>query len=158
MIGTVTRRYVYSGPNTMWHFPATGVAGLDLYAWDTANATWRWLATTHTNTAAPGTHAVINDLTSFPACGAGVATTSGTPPSCATVRYRLHLPLYNGVADLRIGFRSQVGLFTLQADAGAAAAAVPPVVWYGTSIAQGGVASRPGMAFTNIIGRRIGRE
>jgi hypothetical protein len=31
-------------------------------------------------------------------------------------------------------------------------------VWYGTSIAQGGVASRPGMAFTNIIQRALNRD
>jgi lysophospholipase L1-like esterase len=33
-----------------------------------------------------------------------------------------------------------------------------PVVWYGTSILQGGVASRPGQAFTNIISRGINQE
>ena len=33
-----------------------------------------------------------------------------------------------------------------------------PIVWYGTSIAQGGVVTRPGMAFTNIIARNLGRE
>jgi hypothetical protein len=34
----------------------------------------------------------------------------------------------------------------------------PPVVFYGTSITQGGVASRPGMAFTNILSRALDRE
>ena len=33
-----------------------------------------------------------------------------------------------------------------------------PVVFYGTSILQGGCASRPGMAHTNIISRRLNRE
>ena len=33
-----------------------------------------------------------------------------------------------------------------------------PVVFYGTSITQGGVVSRPGMAFTNIIGRSLSRD
>ena len=32
----------------------------------------------------------------------------------------------------------------------------PPVVWYGTSILQGGVASRPGNAFSNIVSRYLG--
>lgn len=135
----------------MWHFPATGVAGLDLYAWDEGNATWRWLSTTHTNLN-KGAGGCVNALTAFPAC-------SGD--ACTTVRYRLHLPLYNGVADLRIGFDSDHGASSLQQDTSAAAAATAakaPVVWYGTSIAQGGVASRPGMAFTNIISRNLDRE
>ena len=33
-----------------------------------------------------------------------------------------------------------------------------PVVMYGTSILQGGCVSRPGMAFTNILGRMLDRE
>ena len=33
-----------------------------------------------------------------------------------------------------------------------------PIVWYGTSILQGAVASRPGMIFTNWISRNINRE
>ena len=33
-----------------------------------------------------------------------------------------------------------------------------PIVFYGTSILQGGCASRPGMAHTNIISRRLNRE
>ena len=32
-----------------------------------------------------------------------------------------------------------------------------PILFYGTSITQGGCASRPGMAFTNILGRRLDR-
>ena len=34
----------------------------------------------------------------------------------------------------------------------------PPVLWYGTSIVQGGVASRAGNAFTSVIGRALGRD
>ena len=33
-----------------------------------------------------------------------------------------------------------------------------PVVFYGTSIVQGGCASRPGMVHTAILGRRLNRE
>ena len=33
-----------------------------------------------------------------------------------------------------------------------------PVVWYGTSITQGGVSPRPGHAYTNRIARGINRE
>ena len=33
-----------------------------------------------------------------------------------------------------------------------------PIVFYGTSILQGGCATRPGMAHTNILSRRLNRE
>ena len=46
---------------------------------------------------------------------------------------------------------------TLRPDPALLGAQPKPIVWYGTSIAQGGVASRPGMAFTNILSRRLGR-
>jgi lysophospholipase L1-like esterase len=65
--------------------------------------------------------------------------------------YQLNLPLYNGVTSLAVGVRK-----------GAAFAGVPPrkakpVLFYGTSITQGGCASRPGMSFTSILGRRLNR-
>jgi hypothetical protein len=61
----------------------------------------------------------------------------------------LYLPLYNATKSVQIGV-----------PAGQAVTAAPargkPVVVYGTSITQGGCASRPGMAYTNILGRRLG--
>jgi len=61
----------------------------------------------------------------------------------------LNLPLYNGIDSLEIGVTR-----------GAAFEPIPPrsekpVVFYGTSITQGGCASRPGMAFPAILGRRL---
>lgn len=65
----------------------------------------------------------------------------------------LYLPLYQGVEEISIGL-----------DEGAHV--IPPpsyssdkkVIVYGTSITQGGCASRPGMAYTNILSRRIPLE
>ncbi len=37
-------------------------------------------------------------------------------------------------------------------------ASLKPIVFYGTSIVQGGCASRPGMAYPAILGRRLDRE
>ena len=65
----------------------------------------------------------------------------------------LNFPLYQGVKSVRIGL-----------DANAAIQAPPqyddprPVVWYGTSITQGGCATRPGMAHTNILSRWFNRQ
>lgn len=62
----------------------------------------------------------------------------------------LNLPLYQGVKEILIGLDEQ------------AAVIAPPayqsnkkVVVYGTSVTQGGCASRPGMMYTNILSRRI---
>lgn len=62
----------------------------------------------------------------------------------------LNFPLYNGVNWLRIGLDEKALV-----EAPSPRAISGPVVIYGTSITQGGCASRPGMAFTNIISRRL---
>ena len=66
--------------------------------------------------------------------------------------FTLHFPLYSGVETFRIGVN-------------AAATIKPPSDWqdprpiivYGTSIQQGGCASRPGMCHTNIMSRMLNR-
>ena len=68
--------------------------------------------------------------------------------------FMLYLPLYNGVKSVEIGVPRDASF--------AAAAPRPaerskPIVFYGTSITQGGCASRPGMVHTAIVGRRFDR-
>lgn len=69
--------------------------------------------------------------------------------------YLLYLSLYDGVTSLSIGVDSL-------SDISSPAVNLPerrkPVVFYGTSILQGGCASRPGMAHTNILERWLNRE
>ena len=69
--------------------------------------------------------------------------------------YLLYLSLYDGVTSLAIGVDS---LSTLDQPTVDLPVREKPVVFYGTSILQGGCASRPGMAHTNIISRRLNRE
>jgi lysophospholipase L1-like esterase len=67
--------------------------------------------------------------------------------------YQINLPLYNGVKSFEIGIPKS-------ADATFAPVAPrrdKPLLFYGTSITQGGCASRPGMAFVSILGRRLDR-
>ncbi|KOR90591.1 hypothetical protein AM231_01180 [Paenibacillus solani] len=67
--------------------------------------------------------------------------------------FLLNMPLYQGVEEIWIGL-----------DPGAEVSAPEPydssarVVVYGTSITQGGCASRPGMSYTNILSRRLHLE
>jgi len=120
-----------SSSRAMPHMPATGASGVDLYAAD-AHGKWRWLGVSR-----PAAQTVEAELA------------KGVPPGRRA--YLLYLPLYNGVESLEIG-----------ADKGAAFELLPArqkqlLVFYGTSITHGGCASRPGMAYPAILGRRLNR-
>lgn len=115
----------------MNHMAATGVKGLDLYC--KVNGAWRFV-----NTAKPtgkeNEYLLVNHMV-------------------GTMReFRLFLPLYDGVTDLKIGIDSLSEIKKPQKSP------LRPIVFYGTSITQGGCASRPGMAYTNIISRKLNRE
>ena len=69
--------------------------------------------------------------------------------------YMLYLSLYDGVKSLQIGVDEGAMLEQPQVNS---PSTEKPIVMYGTSILQGGCASRPGMAYTNILGRRFDRE
>ena len=78
-----------------------------------------------------------------------------TPTSAGgVVQYMLYLPTYNGVSKLLLAHPPG----TVLRNASRGTPRLGPVVWYGTSIAQGCAASRPGMAFTNQIGRALDRD
>lgn len=119
----------------MPHMPATGVSGVDLYARD-EKGTWRWLST------------------GFPKEGGtkhAAALVSGLSP--VERDYCLYLPLYNGVSQVEIGISTGSKIERLVREESQRL----PIVFYGTSITQGGCASRPGMVHTAILGRRLNR-
>ena len=62
----------------------------------------------------------------------------------------IHFPLYSGVKSLQIGLAAGS---TVQAPR--PYTTEKPVVYYGSSITQGGCASRPGNAYQNIMSRRL---
>lgn len=66
---------------------------------------------------------------------------------------QIHFPLYDGVEYAEIGLDKEAVILPPKpfADAG-------KIVFYGTSITQGGCATRPGMAYTNILSRWLNRE
>jgi hypothetical protein len=131
-----------SASTSMWHFASTGEAGMDLYAWDDGNATWRW-----TGTAAP----------SYPVTTKKVAAAAcSSADKCKLRSYRLHLPTYARVRDVQIGINREANV--LRSDSTHIDASAKPIVWYGTSILQGAVASRPGQINTHIVSRALSRE
>lgn len=127
-------RYVVTGGRSMAHMPATGVSGVDLYATD-ANGRQRWC----------GGRYSFGDTLSY--------TYTGLSYDNAYHRkgyeYQLFLPLYNSVTWLEIGVPKDALLSFIPVSQ------EKPLVVYGTSIAQGACASRPGMAWTNIIERNL---
>lgn len=64
--------------------------------------------------------------------------------------YTVHFPLYNGVVGLEIGIQKDASV-----DHGAPYLPAAPVVYYGSSITQGGCASRPGNCYQNIISAHL---
>lgn len=84
--------------------------------------------------------------------------TTSYPGGGSSVHYMIYLPLYNGVAQLSIGY-SDAGGGVVVPGRGTALDKPdrPAIVWFGTSITQGGAASRPGSHFINGIVRSLGR-
>ncbi|MFM7205745.1 MAG: SGNH/GDSL hydrolase family protein [Planctomycetaceae bacterium] len=142
---TIAARWTLSSAEVaMPHMPATGVSGLDLYARD--DGAWRWIGAGRPS----GTTSRVVLAAGIPAVQGGDATDGGA----GHLRdYLLMLPLYNGVESLEIGVPPAATI----APAPAAHADDRPIVFYGTSITQGGCASRPGMAYPAILRRRLDR-
>ena len=126
-------RYTVRGGLNMPHMPSTGVSGVDMYATD-IDGRKRWCA---------GRYA-FKDTITYTYSKLWYATT----PSKG-YEYEVYLPLYNSVKWLEVGVTDGYDLRFLPASQ------EKPIVLYGTSIAQGACASRPGMAFGNIIGREL---
>ncbi|MBP7933977.1 MAG: SGNH/GDSL hydrolase family protein [Phycisphaerae bacterium] len=118
----------------MPHMPATGVSGLDLYV--RHQGKWRWL----------GAGRPVNSPTNE------VNLVDNVP--AGPHEYLLYLPLYNGIKSLEIGVAPSA---ILSQPPPRPATRSKPILVYGTSIAQGGCASRPGMAHVAILGRMLER-
>lgn len=114
----------------MPHFPITGTAGFDLYE----NTTYR------------GTFIPPYDIQD------GYESML-VLPSVKERELMIHFPLYSNVLSLEIGLCQGASLLP-----GADYAEVLPIVYYGSSITQGGCASRPGNCYENVISRSLNRD
>ncbi len=119
----------------LFHMPATGASGLDLYV-RLPDRTWRWLGIGRPK------ESPTNEVTLVRGLPAGKR------------EYMLYLPLYNGVTSVEIGIAKKDRLET---GTPRPASHAKPLVFWGTSITQGACASRTGMAHTAILGRRLNR-
>lgn len=125
----------------MIHMADTGLKGTDLYIWE-GDSVWR-----HVNTNRPYLADKENKI-----CEATYVSNLDTT---RMTEYMVYFPLYDGVnkvevkiddtADITRGDRKLIDADT-------------KIVAYGTSILQGGCASRTGMAATNIMSRELNCE
>ncbi|MCW3117399.1 MAG: lipolytic protein family [Chitinophagaceae bacterium] len=124
------------GSYAMPHMPATGVSGIDLYA-ITQGGQWVW---------APGRYK-FGDTIEYHFSNMEVDQ-EFKGRDC---EFRLFLPLYNSVTWMQFGVPADKSFIP------APLTKEKPIVIYGTSIAQGGCASRPGLAWTAILERKLDR-
>ena len=128
-------KYVVSEELQFPHMPATGVSGVDLYA-KNSDGKWLWCAGRFS----------FGDTIVYRYKGMLSKDEYENP-----FDYTLYLPLYNSVKWLEINVPDS-SLFTPLPSR-----KEKPILVYGTSIAQGGCATRPGLAWTNILGRKLDR-
>lgn len=122
---------------TMPHMTDVGTGGLDLYAyidgeWKFVGSGFDWNGPRKTE----HTRRVVGHM------------------DPVEREYMLYLSLYDEVKSLELGVPEG---YTLEQPLLNSPKADAPIVMYGTSILQGGCASRPGMAHTNILARRFDR-
>lgn len=129
-------KFTVSAAMQMPHMPATGVSGVDLYVKD-VNGKWLWCA---------GKFSFGDTITyRFP-------NISGKDHHVNDREYRLYLPLYNSVKWMELGVPKEATFTRIPVQK------EKPIVVYGTSIAQGACATRPGLAWTSILGRKLDRS
>lgn len=127
-------RYTVNGAFSMPHMPATGVSGIDLYS---INSDGRHHFCFGNYSFGDTVHYSYGNLTANKFHKRGF-------------EYHLFLPLYNSVTWMEIGIPESDELTFIPCSP------EKPIVLYGTSIAQGACASRPGMAWSNILQRSLG--
>lgn len=126
---TIRVRYTVSRELSMLHIPATGKSGLDLYAMD-KNGKWEWSSGSY--------H--WKDTIEY---------RSNSLEDDHIKEYCLYLPYYNQVTWLEIGVPETAKIEPMPQSTD------QPIVVYGTSIAQGTAAPRPGLTWTSILSRKL---
>ena len=127
----ISLRVKLRGVHAMDHMTATGEAGFDAYIGDVGSMFY------------VGTARFNRALDSY-------QSTLCTFPTAERRTVTINFPLYKGVVEMEVGLDDGSRILAPPAHAYKKA-----IVIYGTSITQGGCATRPGMAYTNILSRRI---
>ena len=142
----------------MNHMPATGVSGVDLFAYK-PDGEELWCAAKFMPQFKEEYIEVPAQTSSDPS-SAQARTVRVTrvaysfeqidyEEGCEEYEWHLYLPLYNTVENFRMAVEEGCRLEWVPRDER------QPIVVYGTSIAQGACATRPGMAWTNLVEREL---
>ena len=127
----ITAKWEVLNNLSMDHMPDTGIKGVDLYFKN--NDEWQYI-----NTGVPvgfnNEYKLVENMDN------------------ELREYKVFLPLYDGIKNIEIGVDSLSYVKKPMSNE------KKPIVFYGTSITQGACASRPGMAHTNIISRKLDRN
>jgi len=115
----------------MYHMPATGQSGFDMYVKD--GDVQRYQRTTR-----------------FPADTIRYQVELLNSDQKQMRDFTLNFPLYNGVNSVLVGIEAQSRIRTPNPFSRPG-----KIVIYGTSITQGGCVARPGMAYSNILSRKL---
>ena len=129
-------QYQVSGRRALNHIPETGVSGLDLYAIDSDGA-WLWVRPQRS----------FGDTIRY--TYKGIQSSDQYHTHGRT--YWLYLPYFNEVEWMKIGIEqgAEFRFLPLRSE--------KPIVTYGTSIMHGACATRPGLTWANILGRKLNR-
>lgn len=121
----------------MDHMPQTGICGCDLYS------------------ALPGEPLRFWGVSRYGVGELKYETELFNSMNTAPVmrEFAIHFPLYNGVKSFEVGLDENAEI-----EPPSAWSKTGAIIWYGTSIQQGGCANRPGMASTNILSRKLNME
>jgi len=136
---TISARWKVTNNTSFNHMASTGIKGLDLYVLEGS----KWM---YVGTARP------SGVESF-----SVFVKNMTRQNREYIAY---LPLYDGVESLEIGVDPEADIYLPRNTrlVKNVNSSKKPILFYGTSITQGGCASRPGMAYPAILGRMMDRE
>jgi hypothetical protein len=136
---TIYVKYTLTGSALSYHnMPVTLQSGVDLY-WRQQGGQWHWVSQ-QKKFSFNGQNATYTYSDLSPA-----SSDDGSDPE-----YMLYFPMYNGVSAMSVGVDQGCTFEYVSVPADD-----KPIVAYGTSICQGCSASRPGMAWTSIIGREL---
>lgn len=125
-----------SGEYMMPHMTKVGQQGLDLYYKEKGQRKYNFYTST---------------TFSVPSSEFEVVLFAADMPE--TRDFIINLPLYQAMDDVMIGFNKEAKLFKPRPHKHQGR-----ILIYGTSVTQGGCANRPGMAFTNILSRKMDYE
>lgn len=117
----------------MGHMAASGQSGLELF-----------------EESDEGTHEIKNTVPELTGGNINDYQTAVLELRGGMRHYALYLPLYNGLKSLQLGFKTGSAVET-----GRKPKFEKPIVFYGSSITQGGCASKVGTCYTTILCRRL---